>query len=168
MEQVYHTIYQSPFGSIHLASADQGLCALFFDNEGDRFTRWLARHFSSAEMIEDVSRHQSVIRQLEDYLAGRVRQFDCALDLRGTEFQQRVWRELMCIPYGETRTYAEIARAIGHPKAVRAVGAANGANPISIIVPCHRVIGSNGALTGYGGGLHVKEMLLKLEKGQGR
>ncbi len=102
--------------------------------------------------------------QLGRYFAGERLQFTCSLDLHGTPFQLKVWNALTRIPYGETRSYAEIAREIGHPSAVRAVGAANGANPVAIIVPCHRVIGSNGSLTGYGGGLPTKAWLLALEK----
>jgi len=103
------------------------------------------------------------MNELKRYLAGERVQFTCPLDLRGTPFQVAVWRELMRIPYGEIRTYAEIAMAIGRPTATRAVGMANGANPVAIIVPCHRVIGSNGTLTGYGGGLPTKRWLLTLE-----
>jgi len=99
------------------------------------------------------------------YFAGQLRRFELPLDLAGTEFQKRVWLELTRIPYGETRTYQEMASAIGAPKAVRAVGAANGANPVVIVVPCHRVIGANGKLTGYGGGLPLKRRLLTLERG---
>jgi methylated-DNA-[protein]-cysteine S-methyltransferase len=105
------------------------------------------------------------IRQLHAYFAGQLRRFELPLDLAGTEFQRRVWLELTRIPYGETRTYQEMARAIGSPKAVRAVGAANGANPVAIVVPCHRVIGANGKLVGYGGGLPLKRRLLGLERG---
>ena len=104
-------------------------------------------------------------QQLRSYFAGELREFDLPLDLRGTDFQLRVWRKLQEIPYGETRSYGDIARAIRSAKAVRAVGAANGANPISIVVPCHRVIGSNGKLTGYGGGLPLKKRLLEMERG---
>jgi len=104
-------------------------------------------------------------RQLRAYFAGDLREFNLPLDLRGTDFQLRVWRQLLRIPYGETRTYLDIARAIQAPKAVRAVGAANGANPISIVVPCHRVIGSSGKLVGYGGGLPLKKRMLELERG---
>jgi methylated-DNA-[protein]-cysteine S-methyltransferase len=103
-------------------------------------------------------------RQLRAYFQGELRQFQLPLDLRGTEFQLRVWRHLLTIPYGETRSYSEIARAIGAPHAVRAVGAANGANPIPIMVPCHRVIGGSGKLVGYGGGLALKKRLLDLER----
>ncbi|HUA60127.1 MAG TPA: methylated-DNA--[protein]-cysteine S-methyltransferase [Verrucomicrobiae bacterium] len=103
--------------------------------------------------------------QLRAYFAGDLRQFNLPLDLRGTDFQLRVWNQLLKIPYGETRSYSEIAQAIHSPKAVRAVGAANGANPVSIVVPCHRVIGSSGKLVGYGGGLPLKKRLLELERG---
>jgi len=101
--------------------------------------------------------------QLHAYFAGNLRRFEIPLDMNGTEFQKRVWRELQKIHYGETRSYAQIAAAIGAPKAVRAVGAANGSNPVAIVVPCHRVIGSGGRLTGYGGGLTLKKRLLELE-----
>ncbi|MGA2273670.1 MAG: methylated-DNA--[protein]-cysteine S-methyltransferase [Bryobacteraceae bacterium] len=105
------------------------------------------------------------VRQLRAYFAGQLRHFELPLDLAGTEFQRRVWLELTRIPYGETRSYQEMARAIGAPKAVRAVGAANGANPIAIVVPCHRVVGASGKLVGYGGGLPLKRRLLTLERG---
>jgi len=104
-------------------------------------------------------------RQLRAYFAGELREFDLPLDLRGTDFQLRVWRRLLTIPYGETRSYSDIARALDAPQAVRAVGAANGANPIAIVVPCHRVIGAGGKLVGYGGGLPLKRKLLDLERG---
>lgn len=103
------------------------------------------------------------VDQLRAYFAGELRDFDLTLDLEGTDFQRRVWRELRCIPYGETRSYSFVANALGAPKAVRAVGAANGRNPIPIVVPCHRVIGAGGSLVGYGGGLPLKRFLLDLE-----
>jgi methylated-DNA-[protein]-cysteine S-methyltransferase len=108
-----------------------------------------------------------VLRQLAEYFAGDRTDFDIKLAPRGTPFQLDVWRTLQRIPYGETRSYADIARSIGRPTATRAVGAANGANPIPIIIPCHRVIGSNGSLTGFGGGMGVKRRLLDLESGLG-
>jgi methylated-DNA-[protein]-cysteine S-methyltransferase len=107
-------------------------------------------------------------RQLRAYFAGALRQFTIPVDLGGTDFQKRVWRELVRIPYGEIRSYAQVAAAIGSPRAVRAVGAANGANPIPIVVPCHRVIGSSGRLVGYGGGLALKQRLLEIEGAAGR
>jgi methylated-DNA-[protein]-cysteine S-methyltransferase len=106
--------------------------------------------------------------QLEAYFEGKLRRFDLPLDLGGTNFQRRVWAELLTIPYGETRTYAEVAASIGHPAATRAVGAANGQNPIAIIVPCHRVVRTGGGLGGYGGGLDAKRALLDLERGAAR
>ena len=116
-----------------------------------------------AERNENNLLIREAVRQLQAYFERRLRRFDLPLDLQGTDFQKRVWSELANIPYGETRSYARIAAAIGSPRAVRAVGAANGANPMAIIVPCHRVIGSSGKLTGYGGGLPLKKRLLELE-----
>jgi len=107
-----------------------------------------------------------VVDQLDEYFAGARTSFDVALDLRGTPFQQDVWAQLLAIPYGETRTYGALAHALGRPGAARAVGLANGHNPVGIIVPCHRVIGSDGSLTGYGGGLDRKRALLELERSQ--
>ncbi|MDQ6705946.1 MAG: methylated-DNA--[protein]-cysteine S-methyltransferase [Acidobacteriota bacterium] len=106
--------------------------------------------------------------QLRSYFAGELRTFDLQLDARGTPFQRQVWRELQRIPYGETRSYADIANAIESPKAVRAVGAANGKNPLPIVVPCHRVIGSDGSLVGFGGGMEMKKLLLNLENESAR
>ena len=102
-------------------------------------------------------------RQLHEYFTGERKAFDLPLSIKGTDFQQAVWNALMDVPYGETRTYGEIAKAIGKPKAARAVGMANNRNPVSIVIPCHRIIGADGSLTGYGGGLNAKEFLLKLE-----
>lgn len=116
-----------------------------------------------AELAEDTTRTAEVRRQLEDYFSGRRQDFDLRLAPRGTDFELAVWEELRRIPFGETRSYAEIARAIGRPGAYRAVGRANGANPIPIVVPCHRVIGSDGSLTGFGGGLEAKARLLEIE-----
>jgi len=112
---------------------------------------------------EDNICNQKVAAELDAYFEKKLREFSVSLDIRGTEFQRLVWETLLNIPYGETRSYGEIARAIGHPRASRAVGLANGANPISIIIPCHRVIGASGKLVGYGGGLHRKQALLDLE-----
>ena len=107
------------------------------------------------------------VRQVEAYFSGKLKDFDFPLAPQGTTFQTSVWKELLRIPYGETISYGELARRLGNPKAVRAVGLANGSNPIAIVIPCHRVIGSNGSLVGYGGGLPIKQALLALERGQG-
>jgi len=120
------------------------------------------------ESISDVGPFDTVTKQLDEYFAGNRREFDVPLRLKGTSFQISVWNELIKIPYGTTTTYGEIARRIGNPKAVRAVGLANGRNPIPIVVPCHRVIGSNGSLTGFGGGLANKSLLLELESQEGQ
>ena len=141
----------SPAGRITLASRDGCLTHLLF-----------GEHFSPTAADDVLTDTQ---RQLEEYFAGARTQFDIPLKPAGTEFQLAVWRALQYIPYGETVTYGDIARSLGRPKAYRAVGQANHVNPISIIIPCHRVVGSGGSLTGYGGGLPVKEMLLRLEKG---
>jgi methylated-DNA-[protein]-cysteine S-methyltransferase len=121
--------------------------------------------FSRSGRLKPAPTLAPVLRQLAEYFAGDRKQFDVPLAPRGTPFQLEVWRMLQRIPYGETRSYADIARSIGRPAATRAVGAANGANPIPIIIPCHRVIGTNGALTGFGGGIAVKRRLLDLEAG---
>ncbi|MGC2323493.1 MAG: methylated-DNA--[protein]-cysteine S-methyltransferase [Terriglobales bacterium] len=151
-EILYYSRIESPVGPLLLVVSDRGLVALEFP--GGRIREgW----------VESAEKTAPYARQMDEYFSGRRRCFDLPLDLRGTEFQQRCWQELLKIPYGETRSYADIARSIGNPAAVRAVGLANGQNPIAIIVPCHRVIGSDGSLTGYGGGLETKRRLLELE-----
>ena len=136
--------------------------------ETDEHGRLTAIHFGADTRHPTPDTRDAVARQLSEYFAGTRRTFDVDLALRGTPFQVAVWEELCRIPYGDTITYAELARRIGKPSAVRAVGAANGANPIAIIVPCHRVIGANGSLTGFGGGLPTKRALLDLEQGTRR
>ena len=134
----------------------------------DEFFQVQANRVPLQEMQEEPQNPllQDTMRQLQEYFAGTRKSFSIPLDLQGTDFQKKVWNVLLSIPYGETRSYSDIARAIGKPDAVRAVGAANGRNPLSIIVPCHRVIGQNGSLTGYAGGLEIKKMLLDLENSQ--
>jgi len=139
--------------NLRLVASDSGLRAIDFEPWRPLQDTRPGKHAIAAEAE----------RQLRAYFAGQLRQFDLPLDMRGTDFQLRVWRELEGIPYGETRSYSQVAAAIGTPQAVRAVGAANGANPIPIVVPCHRVIGSGGKLVGYGGGLPLKKRLLALE-----
>lgn len=149
----------SPVGPLKLVASDQGLAAILWEKDDPKRVRL-------GEMAEDPD-HPVLCeaeRQLAAYFAGTLRAFSVPLDFRGTEFQKSVWAALLTIPFGETRSYAEVARQVGRPSAVRAVGAANGRNPISIIAPCHRVIGSSGKLTGFAGGLAAKEMLLGLER----
>ena len=123
----------------------------------------LLRYWPDAEADPEAAPLPEVRRQLDEYLAGQRRSFDLPLEVAGTEFQRLCWQALQEIPFGETRTYGEMARSIGHPAAVRAVGRANHDNPIGVIIPCHRVIGANGSLTGYAGGLDMKRTLLELE-----
>jgi len=139
--------------TLRLVASDSGLRAIEFDP-----ARQIEGSHAGAHPIAS-----EAARQLRAYFAGQLRRFDLPLDMQGTDFQLRVWRELERIPYGETRSYRQIADAIGASRAVRAVGAANGANPIPIVVPCHRVIGASGKLVGYGGGLPLKKRLLELE-----
>jgi methylated-DNA-[protein]-cysteine S-methyltransferase len=141
------------------------------DDQGLRFVlfcRGRREAASEPDWEPDRGLLKEPLRQLTLYFDGRLRDFDLPVAPRGTPFQQTVWRELQRIPYGDTISYGELARRIGNTKAVRAVGLANGSNPISIVIPCHRVIGSNGKLVGYGGGLPTKQALLALERGQGR
>ncbi len=154
-----YTTSDSPIGPLLLAGNDSGLHFLSFAAEKRAVT-------PRRDWIENSRPFVEVIHQLRAYFRGELTQFDVPLCLEGTPFQLRVWENLRTIPYGETISYGQLARRIGKPEAVRAVGTANGSNPIPIIVPCHRVIGSDGSLTGYGGGLPVKEKLLALESRQ--
>ena len=154
-----YTYLESPIGTLLLAGDSDGLQQILFSTDG-RPAR------PDPEWEENPSALKEVVRQLRAYFSGELEHFDLRLSPEGTPFQQKVWSELQKIPYGKTISYGELARRIGNPKASRAVGLANGSNPISIVIPCHRVIGSNGKLTGYGGGLPIKEKLLALEKRQ--
>jgi methylated-DNA-[protein]-cysteine S-methyltransferase len=169
MEALHCVTFDSPIGPLFLAASEKGLVALEFDARlpGQQSIRPNPRHLreeKKAFTFEDGPRPmRSYLSQLEEYFGGKRREFIFPLDLRGTEFQLACWRALLAIPYGETRTYADVARAIGKANAFRAVGMANNRNPIAIVVPCHRVIASNGTLCGYGGGIDVKRKLLELE-----
>jgi len=148
----------SPVGRLQLVASDAGLAAILWQNDRpNRVVLDLETEDSSHPVLRETE------RQLGEYFAGRRNRFDLPLDPVGTAFQRKVWRALLTIPFGETRSYQQIATQVGHPKAVRAVGAANGRNPLSIVAPCHRVIGSNGKLTGFAGGLETKAYLLALE-----
>jgi methylated-DNA-[protein]-cysteine S-methyltransferase len=151
--EVFYTLLPYPAGTLSLVSTDQGLEQIRFD----------ATFPAGAIHCGDHRILRETARQLNAYFSHELRDFDLPLVLKGTPFQVRAWRALQQIPYGTTRTYAEQARAMGAPDAIRAVGSANGRNPIPIVVPCHRVIGSNGKLTGFGGGLPLKRWLLDLE-----
>lgn len=159
MTQLTSRTVDSPFGALTAVASDEGVRAILWPTDD------LARAGLAGSRIE--KGHSDVLdetaRQLAEYFAGTRTAFDLPLDLRGTAFQLAAWRALAAIPYGETRSYAEQAARIGRPAAVRAVGAANGRNPVSIVLPCHRVVGSGGELRGFAGGLEVKQALLQLE-----
>jgi len=164
----YKLVYQylgSPLGSLILGTTSKGCCLLEFNDRHDLSnikTRYKKRY--QLDCIE--GSHPTLYKleiELKEYFNGKLRDFSIPLDLRGTPFETSVWNELQKIPYGETRSYGEIAKLLGNPSASRAVGRANGNNPVAIVVPCHRVIASNGKLHGYGGGLWRKEKLLALE-----
>lgn len=154
----------TPAGTFGAIFTERGLCRLAYPGEPlDRYDAWLRRAAPAAANVEGDARLRLLEVELSSYFAGSLRAFTVPVHLLGTPFQVQVWTALQDIAYGELRTYAQVAVAVGRPAAVRAVGAANGANPVPIVVPCHRVIGANGTLTGYGGGLEMKAMLLKRE-----
>lgn len=157
----YFKLTVTPVGELKLVASERGLAGILWENDDPHRTRFLpqTRDDDHPILVETA-------RQLGEYFAGARRGFELPLDFAGTDFQKKVWQALVAIPFGETRSYSQIAREIGHPLAVRAVGAANGRNPLSIVAPCHRVIGANGKLTGFAGGLTVKAFLLALETSQ--
>ncbi len=158
-----YKMMHSPVGTLKLVASDKGLVAVLWQN--DKPTRVRLN-----ELVEDPM-HPILLdteRELREYFAGKRKTFSVPLDMRGTSFQKDVWHALLAIPFGETRSYGQLAKQLGNPQAMRAVGAANGRNPISIIVPCHRVIGASGKLTGFAGGLETKAQLLDLEESGAR
>lgn len=159
MLTLYYSRMESPIGCLVIGVSDKGLAVIEFD-QGEFPKGRLAQ---TAHWEESASRTGSAVRELNEYFAGKRREFTVPLDLRGTDFQKKCWHALLRIPYGKTKTYADIARAVGSPRGFRAVGMANHDNPVPIIVPCHRVLASDGTLGGYGGGLDVKRKLLELE-----
>lgn len=152
----------SAVGVLTLVARDKGLTAILWEVERPNRVR-----LGELTPVDSHPVLDETARQLSEYFAGQRQHFDLPLDFVGTTFQQKVWRALLTIPFGQTRTYSQIAAQIGHPTAVRAVGAANGRNPISIVAPCHRVIGASGELTGFAGGLLAKQVLLTVERGEG-
>jgi len=155
----YSKTIWSPVGELTLVADDRGLAAILWENDKpDRVRLGTPTEKADHPILAETE------RQLGEYFAGERRTFDVPLSFAGTDFQKRVWTALLAIPFGETRSYGEIAQQLGTPGASRAVGAANGRNPISIIAPCHRVVGSNGKLTGFAGGLEAKAFLLELER----
>jgi methylated-DNA-[protein]-cysteine S-methyltransferase len=164
MEKVFYSSFYSPLlEEVFVASTEEGVFMVDFLTSEKAFLKELRGRFLG-EILRDDQKNAKALSQLQKYLKGELKQFNCPLDLRGTPFQRKVWSRLSKIPYGKTRSYKEIARDIGHPRAFRAVGNANGANPIPLILPCHRVIESNGGLGGFGHGISVKRQLLEFEQ----
>jgi O-6-methylguanine DNA methyltransferase len=167
MESIYYSSFNSPvLKEIFVASTERGVCMVDFLKTERAFLIRLKGRFPG-KMIRDDRKNRNVVNQLKKYLKGDLKRFDCKLDLKGTPFQKRVWSALTKIPYGQTRSYKQIAQAVGLPKAFRAVGNANGQNSIPLIIPCHRVIENKGGLGGFGHGVKIKKQLLDFEKAHG-
>ncbi len=162
MPDLYWCRSPSPWGSLRLLATERGLCRVVLPAE-EGVERWVVRFLPGYTAVEGSSLLQETARQLENYLAGRLHTFDLPLDLYGTAFQKAVWQALRAIPYGQVWSYAQVAAAVGRPQAARAIGAAVAANPLPIIIPCHRVVRADGSLGGYGGGAEMKRDLLRLE-----
>ena len=161
---IQYTIIEAPPGSVWVAESRHGVIYIGFgENQLGELTEFVNHWFESPQIIPSIVDASS---QIEDYLAGRRRKIEAPVDLKGTEFQLSVWNYLKSIPYGETSSYGQIAEAIGRPGGARAVGQACGANPVPLIIPCHRVLNSEGGLGGFGGGTHWKKWLLELESGK--
>ncbi len=164
MKEICYDIFDSSIGTILVASTGLGLCLVLINRDGRAGALEELRLFCSGKTVRDKDRHDKIKADIRRYLGGARVKFRVELDISiGTEFQRLVWRELLNIPYGETRSYKQVAENVGCPRASRAVGQANGRNPIPIIIPCHRVINSNGSLGGYSGGIDVKKRLLVIE-----
>ena len=154
---IFYLEHDSPVGTLLLAATDRGICGIYFEEH---------KHFKGKHGWQHAPGHAHLLAaasQLDGYFAGQRTSFELPLDMAGTEFQRAAWQELVAIPFGQSITYSQQARRLGKPNAARAVGLANGRNPVSIIVPCHRVLGARGAITGYAGGLERKRYLLALE-----
>ena len=165
METLFTARFESPLGALRIASSEKGVVYVELPSESGRgFAGWRKTHAPEANVVVRRTANDAAIDQILEYAAGERREFELDLDLRATDFQKAVYKHVAKIGYGETQSYSDIADAIGKPKAVRAVGAANGANPIPLIVPCHRVIARGGALQGYAGGLDLKAKLLAMEQ----
>lgn len=161
---IYWTMFEQDEWRFLLAATEEGLCFTGSQKrEVDELEQWAAKRFKGSELVEDEIKLAPYSKQFSAFIQRERQQLDIPLHYNGTEFQRAVWHALQGIPYGETTTYGAIAEKIGKPKAVRAVGTAIGANPVMVVIPCHRVIGKNGTLTGFRGGLEMKEQLLKLE-----
>ena len=160
---LYYTSFNSPIGKIHLAATEKGLCEVGISEREKRFVKSLQKTYK-IKPVKDDAAFKELVKLLKRYFNGERIKIDIPFDFQGTDFEKKVWKALLKIPYGKTKTYGEIAREIGLPNGARAVGNACGKNPIPIIIPCHRVVASNGGLGGYTGGIGIKKKLLKIEK----
>ena len=164
VKKVYCTTFESRIGKIYVASTEDGVCKISVPKENRKdFIGWIEEHFDLDSVVDNRSRNRDVIDQLHRYFNGKLAKFNVPVDMMGTPFQIRVWKELVKIEYGTTITYKQLARRVKAPQAFQAVGRANACNPLPVVVPCHRVIGSDGSLVGYGSGIKTKEFLLRLE-----
>jgi methylated-DNA-[protein]-cysteine S-methyltransferase len=164
---LYYAETDSVIGPLTVIATENGICRLDFGSVEDilpSLQAWMAKHFIKGDLVHSPEYLADAVSQLNAFFAGNLHEFNIPFDLYGTVFQKKVWTQLTKIPYGTTCSYKEVAQGIGAPKAVRAVGSANNQNPVPVFIPCHRVIGSNGALVGYGGGLDKKEILLSIEQ----
>lgn len=159
---IYYTSFETALGIVYIAFSEEGFCKISFTV--DEFKTWLKNRFKGCEIIEDKEKNKEAIRQIKLYLERKLKKFELPLNLIGTEFQVRVWYETMKIPYGEVITYSTLAERINKKNSQRAVGNALALNPLPIVVPCHRVIASDGSLGGYSGGIKIKKFLLHLER----
>ncbi len=164
MRTLYWTSSRSPLGLIFVASTNKGVCAISIpENTKKDFFDWIGKHFEGYELEESASKNEQIVGEFRRYFNGTPMQFKSKLDPHGTEFQRRVWSELKKIPYASVITYKELAKRVGRPEGYQAVGRANATNPLPIVIPCHRVVGSDDDLVGYGAGIKTKEYLLRLE-----
>lgn len=161
---VYCTSFDSKVGLIYIASTDKGVCKLSVPRQTKKdFIKWLRENFDDSEVVDNKSHNRDAIDQLTRYFNGKLAKFTVPVDFHGTPFQVRVWKELQRIPYGSTISYKQLAKRLGTSRGFQAVGRANAANPIPIVIPCHRVLGTDGSLVGYASGIKTKEFLLRLE-----
>ena len=164
MTRIHTARFDSPIGALTVASSEQGLAYVVLPRANGRgLVGWQRRHAPESKLASGYEPNRESIGQILEFLEGKRQEFDLPLDLRGTPFQLAVYQQVASIPYGESRSYADVAQSVGRPNAVRAVGAANGANPIALVIPCHRVVASSGQLQGYAGGLDLKAKLLAME-----
>lgn len=166
-QNIYWTLFTHNDWKIYIAATKNGLCFVGSQKETlNELIEWATKRFTNVELVENNHTLEPYMNEIKEFLEGNRQHFSIPMDFHGTPFQLAVWNALFEIPFGETKTYAEIASKIHNPKAVRAVGSAIGKNPLLIIIPCHRVIGKNGTLTGYRGGFEMKKMLLRIESHQ--